>query len=138
MFNDLIKFKKIGWDFDKTLVDNPRARDFYDFIMENPYDQHHYIVTMRTHGLEENIFPDLDDCSSGLCADHFIKIFNPPNTLYENKPKAIILPGSPYFRWKGETCAQYGIEVLIDDEPHTSKEGCDYHGVIFIHPEDLK
>jgi FMN phosphatase YigB (HAD superfamily) len=143
MFERLIEYKAIGWDFDDTLVKHRLSEDFWRFIRENPYGQTHYIVTMRTHGWEKRVFDELAEHGAELDAAHFVKVINPPNGLWESHQKAMMSGelqiDHPYHLFKGEQCGALGIDVLIDDMEHgrLPSEGCTRAGVHHINPDDL-
>lgn len=146
MFEALKDYKRIGWDFDDTLIDHPLSSAFWDFIMQNPYQQEHFIVTFRSGGLETRIFDDLAARESDLEEVHFLAIHSCPHELWQDhhlqKPTKLIasldeIKDDPYVVWKGMICSQNDIPVLIDDMTHNVIHGCRKYGVIHFHPDDL-
>ena len=140
----LQQYKKIGWDFDGTLYGHDSSPAIWDFISTNPYGQEHYIVTHRSHGLEKQMFWQLESIGSHLSAGDFVDIFNVSDTMFEiySNAKSIIMPedlaNDPYVEWKGLTCFQHGIEVMVDDDPSMVIPGCQKHGIAFIDVDDLQ
>lgn len=140
MFETLRDYRVIAWDMDDTLIGHPNSEAFWRFIRENPYNQTHHIVTMRSHGMEQRIFSDLEMFGSDLERHHFGEIVNIPNSLFEEFQRSSdIDPAHPFFTFKGRACARLDAEVLIDDmeAKGISKRGCDEHGIEHIHPDDL-
>ena len=139
MFEQLKGFRKIGWDFDGTIHEHPLAEQFHRFIIENPYDQEHHIITFRSGGYELYIPRELEKYVTGLLVDqHFLSLETVPHDYWvNNKMSPIILLDDPYLKWKGLRCKELGIEVLIDDDTHAVKMGCGEHGIVHIHPDDL-
>jgi hypothetical protein len=144
MFEALKDYKTIGWDFDDTLIDHPNSRAFWRFIEHNPYGQDHFIVTFRSGGLETRIFNDLMIRGSRLEQVHFTAVHSIPHELwrdYHLEPARggliTTLDDDPYLVWKGMTCAEHGIEVLIDDMTHNVLRGCRKHAIDYFHPDDL-
>ncbi len=147
MFEQLKQYRKIGWDFDDTLIDHPLSEAFWDFIATNPYQQDHYIVTFRSGGLETRIFTDLMIRGSSLHTGHFVGIHSIDHALWQDhhllpaQQRGIILldqlSDDPYMLWKGLTCSEQGIEVLIDDMTANVIHGCKKHGIQHFHPDDL-
>ncbi len=146
MFEALKDFKRIGWDFDGTLIDHPLSSAFWDFIITNPYGQEHFIVTFRSFELVPLIFPDLGMRESDLEEAHFTGVFTCPHELWldhhlQPAQKLIAsldeIPDDPYVVWKGMTCAANDIPVLIDDMTHNVIHGCRKHGIVHYHPDDL-
>ena len=124
----LANFKRIGWDVDDTLIGSHHADEIADYIRANPLDQEHFIITFRSHGMQHRVFRDLE--AYGLDRTHFVSLTNCPDAVYEAQ-------GEPYREWKGSICAEFGIEVLVDDDTENVAPGCDKHGVAHIHPDDL-
>ena len=142
----LQEYKSIGWDFDETLVYHDFSEAMWDYILRNPYDQTHHIVTFRSGGMEKRIFDELKLQGSKLKRRHFGKVLNIDHLLWSDytkkaADKTIILLDDPraikYLHWKGEVCNEHGIEVLIDDMTDSVISGCEKHGVVHIHPDDL-
>lgn len=124
----LANFKRIGWDVDDTLIGSRHADEIADHIRSNPLDQQHYIITFRSHGMQDHVFTDLK--ANGLDQTHFVSMSNCPDAIYEAQ-------GARYREWKGAICAELGIEVLVDDDIENVASGCDKHGIAHIHPDDL-
>jgi hypothetical protein len=138
MFEQLRGFRSVGWDVDDTIYQHGRSKLFWQFIHENPFGQEHHIVTFRSGGLEKRIFTDLTRLGSTLNESHFRGIHYIDHALWVNKTLILqVDPNDPYMLWKGKTCADMGIEVLIDDDTFCVKNGCLRHGVTLIHPDDL-
>lgn len=143
MFEKLRDYRVLAWDVDHTLVNHPRSPEIWRFIKENPYDQVHHIVTMRSHGMEHMIFPDLEEAGSDLTRDHFSEIVFLEDKIWESydvKGKfQLLTDDEPYFHFKGEACKRLGAEILIDDMENSgvSAIGCDKHGIPYIHPDNL-
>lgn len=138
---ELQQYRAIGWDFDGTLMDHPNQSVFWDFIHTNPYGQRHDIVTFRSGGMENTIFFELLQAGSKLVSNHFTNVHTVPHDLWENfhNQTGLILPNTrdPYMDWKSQTCADNGLDILIDDMPYLVKAGCDRLGIAFLHPNDL-
>lgn len=145
MFEALKSHKRIGWDFDDTLIDHAKSRTMWNYIIDNPHGQEHFIVTFRSGGLVERIFPDLLIRESDLIESHFTGVFTCPHELWRDhhlhSPRLIAsleeVADDPYVVWKGMTCHANDITVLIDDMTHNVIHGCRRHGVEHIHPDDL-
>ena len=142
MFDRLKGFKVVGWDFDDTLVNHPRSEMFWKYIAENPLNQVHYIVTMRTHDYKERIFSDLVDHGSQLDREHFALVITPPDELWVSHEIAKSLgkaENHPYLRFKAEACKKHGIEVLIDDMEMgaLTTDAFAVNGIVHIDPDHL-
>ncbi len=124
----LANFKRIGWDVDDTLIGSRHADEIADYIRNNPLHQQHYIITFRSHGLQDRVFYDLK--ANGLDEIHFVSMSNCPDAIYEGQ-------GEAYREWKGAICAELGIEVLVDDDTENVVAGCNKHGIAHIHPDHL-
>lgn len=124
----LANFKRIGWDVDDTLIGSRRADDIADYIRNNPLHQQHYVITFRSHGMQDRVFHDLK--ANGLDETHFVSMSNCPDAIYEGQGKA-------YWEWKGAVCAELGIEVLVDDDTENVAAGCSKHGIAHVHPDHL-
>ena len=143
-FSILDKHKAIGWDVDGTLFQHPKSSAMHTYILAHP-EKKHVIVTHRSHGWEKVIFRELAaHYKHAPTAADFDAVINVEDEVYENfaisqrSPGGLILPDySRYIEWKGMMCKQHGLTVLVDDNfPHT-KQGCDLHGILLIHPDDL-
>jgi FMN phosphatase YigB (HAD superfamily) len=143
---DLSGYKKLGIDFDDTLIDHPNSQALWDYITRNEFGQEFHIVTFRSGGLVERIFPDLALRGCTLDESHFIGVHTCPHELWqahhlapEQKLIASLdeIPDDPYVVWKGMICAANDIPVLIDDMTHNVIHGCRKHGIVHIHPDDL-
>lgn len=143
-FSILDEHDVIGWDFDGTLIDHPKAQSMHDYILDHP-EKTHIIVTFRSHGMERNIWRDLgreNHRAPGRAA--FKDVINMSNKLFEEGYMAqkavaasIVLPTKEYLEWKGKVCHDLGITVLVDDMPAMVIPGCDRYGVLHLHPNDL-
>lgn len=139
----------IGWDFDGTLFGHHNSRRMIRFIAKNPALRH-VIVTFRSHGSQREVFPLLR-------ADHptvpvetlFERVVSIPDRLffraqrdrYERIMGRRLGPLTPherlYIEWKGEACRDHGLTVLVDDMTEDVLPGCEMHGILHIHPDDL-
>jgi hypothetical protein len=144
MFEQLRPYSSVAWDFDDTLVNHPLSRLFWQFIRENPYDQTHHIVTMRSHGMQETIFHDLARFGSDLQREHFNEVVWLEDQIWIDKAvkeRHLILveEDDPYYMFKGEACKRIGADILIDDmeDGNVSVRGCEKHGIPYLHPDDL-
>ena len=143
MFADLKPFTAIAWDFDDTLYGHRYSPLFWEFIASNPYAQVHHIITMRSHGWQDAIFTDLASEDSGLTRDHFRYLVSCPDALYEDFKRrshaSTILPTHDYYVFKGLFCRRMGADVLVDDmeDADISARGCEEHGIVHYHPDDL-
>lgn len=139
-------YKSIGWDFDETLAYHDLSEVMWDYIIGNPHDQTHHIITFRSGGMENRMFEELERQGSNLRRHHFEQVLNIDHKLWVDYTKTaadkkIILLDDPeatkYLHWKGEVCSVYGIEVLVDDMTDSVIAGCQKHGVVHIHPDQL-
>lgn len=144
MFPDLKYYRSIAWDFDETLIKHEKSSLFWQFIIENPYDQIHHIVTMRSHGWDKWMWHELREEGSDLRRDDFREVIALPNRIYESYNKerqesGVVHPDHEYHLFKGLHCKRIGAEVLIDDmeSDSVSERGCDVHGIVHFHPDDL-
>jgi hypothetical protein len=140
MIDFLKDFKVIAWDFDKTLIDHEYSPRFWQYIRDNPYNQTHHVVTLRTHSMVTYIKHDMNFHDHGLL-DLFDGIHYPEDEAYESYVDARGNVGSdhPYLTFKGKTCRNIGADILIDDMEAIgiSEAGCDAFGVPYIHPDRL-
>jgi hypothetical protein len=143
MIELLREFRVLGWDFDDTLVGHASSELFWRYIRTNPFDQTHYIITMRTHGWEKYVFNDLVEQGAELDDKHFIGVVNPPNQLWESHKLEMnagtLTDDHPYHSFKAEQCVALGIDVLIDDMENGRLPSSHFsrHGVVHIHPDRL-
>jgi hypothetical protein len=86
----------------------------------------------------------LNDLVSGLDRMHFQHIINVPNPLFEQYQRSQLMKqplhdDHAYFLFKGKKCNEIGAQVLIDDMEAVglSHRGCEVHGIIHLHPDDL-
>ncbi|MFA5491293.1 MAG: hypothetical protein WC284_19100, partial [Candidimonas sp.] len=111
-----------------------------------------FIVTHRSHGMEKNIFSDVNahaDRDSKISRKMFKKVLNVPDQLYYEYSRGdyMVKSGSderrgkhlmqPYMMWKGMISKKYGCQVLIDDRPELVKDGCLRYGIDFIDIDDF-
>lgn len=132
----------IGWDFDCTLIDNPESELMHQYILAHP-EKKHFIVTFRSHGLQNTIWEELGDTDiypNAPNKSHFVQILNLPDEMYEQY-RAFQEKGPQhypieyylrYVEWKGRTCAFNGIDILVDDDVKHTKSGCALYGVKFL------
>lgn len=132
-------YKRIGIDFDETLIDHRNSALLWDYIQENPYGQEFHIITFRSGGMEKRVWGDLTKNGSRLTETHFTKLHACPHELWLDfhYGNGLILPPHPYLDWKATVCADHGIEVLIDDMACMVEEGCKKFGIRYIHPDSL-
>lgn len=138
----------IGWDVDGTLLEHDNALMMHDYIVAHP-EKKHFIVTFRSHGMENRIFQELgmeyEDRSVERA--HFNGVVSVPYAVYENwanaeRNKFYNMPHEQghidtYQEWKGRVCAEHGITVLVDDDTANVQRGCDQHGIAHVNPDDL-
>ncbi|WP_172799940.1 hypothetical protein, partial [Croceicoccus bisphenolivorans] len=67
---------------------------------------------------------------------HFRGIHGVPEDIY-NRARIGDLGGEEYFYWKGKTCQQLGIEVLVDDDLTSVWPGCSQYKIAYIHPDAI-
>ncbi len=143
MFDILREFPIVAWDFDDTLIGHQTSPAMWDFIQRNPYQQTHHIVTMRSHGWQDAIFPLLTASKSGLTTAHFKSVLNIPDDIFLRYDTARRLghdiDNHDYCYWKGKVCRKIGALVLVDDMEGggASEPGCFRHGIRHIHPDEL-
>jgi hypothetical protein len=144
MFPNLKPYQSVAWDFDLTLIKHEKSPLFWQFIIDNPYDQVHHIVTMRSHGWDRFMWHELHEEGSDLTRADFDQVIALPNRVYESYMKERTENGSAsrdhdYHVFKGFHCKRIGAEVLIDDmeADSVSERGCDIHGIVHFHPDDL-
>ena len=144
IFEQLRPFKIVAWDFDGTIDDHHRAEDFHRFIRDNPFGQTHHIVTFRSHGMQDMIWPTLGNYADPCSSAHFGAIHNLSDEMYESYHSRQALPfeeacrvQEEFLNWKGSVCKQIGAEVLIDDMRDLVTRGCSNHGIAYFHPSEL-
>lgn len=137
-FKLLQNYKHLAWDFDDTLICHRLSEEMWQFIIDNPFDQQHSIITMRSHGMETAMFQLLEAWGSDLIRANFEHVLNVSDALYESY-KRDPYEEHAYTEWKGRMCKEIGADVLIDDmeEVSVSKRGCVLHNIPHIHPDDL-
>lgn len=134
--------KIIAFDFDDTLIGHPHSRRFQEYIKTNPHGQEFHIVSFRSHGMEENFARDLAlDCGDFINLSHFAQVHHMTDQMFEDFHNSgaskLIVVNHEYLEWKAVKCKEIGATVLIDDMAHWVKKGCDKHGILHIHPDDL-
>jgi hypothetical protein len=147
---DLLKaHDAIGWDFDGTLIGHPASDLLHAFILAYP-KKRHVIVTFRTHGMEKHVWRDLGRYPFAPPARAFAGVLNISNAAWEDHEDALMRRGAGllegaatveealYREWKGMTCAQHGLTVLVDDMPELVEAGCRKHGVAYFHPDAFR
>ena len=147
MFEKLRGYRNIAWDFDDTLIGHHYSHDMWEFILTNPYEQSHHLVTFRSGGYQDYIDSDLDIQGSSLRLSNFATVDCAPHEMWmhHNKRRAAGLEGGPdsdedtdpYLYWKGWVCSQRGFPVLIDDATDNVLPGCLKYGVHLIHPDEI-
>ena len=149
MIDRLMRFDAIAWDFDGTLIEHPRSSLFHRFIIETP-DKRHAILTFRTHGMQNSMFREMrrmypqspgPECffARRNIADRAWEEFNKVDQLrLFNHQKGPLTPWEVYYReWKGLTCRELALPVLVDDRPDQVLLGCEKFGIAFVHPDEL-
>ena len=132
--DDITKYRKIGWDVDMTLLGGATSPAFWDYILDNPYQQEHFIITFRTGRLFDRLWFDLAKADCPLLPFHFRGIFGVPEQHYNNFVLGLV-GGDEYMFWKGWQCRELGIEVLVDDATMEVWAGCSKYEIDYIHPD---
>lgn len=132
---DLAKYTTIGWDFDETLCGNENSKRFWQYIEQNQHQRHH-IVTFRTGRMFRDLWRDLAKAGSFLLPLHFRGIHGVPEEIY-HRARIGTPDGEEYFFWKGRTCLEHGVEVLIDDDLLGVWAGCSEYEIDYIHPDAI-
>lgn len=133
--HELARFTSIGWDFDETLWGNESSHRFWEYIEQNQY-QRHFIVTFRTGRMFRDLWRDLAEAGSQLLPLHFRGIHGVPEDIYYRS--RIGEPGGEeYFFWKGRTCRELGIDLLVDDDLMRVWPGCAAYDIAYIHPDAI-
>ena len=89
------------------------------------------------------MFVELLREGSELTEADFAEVISLPNSIYESytrdKWDGDIHPEHAYHTFKGEQCKGIGAEVLVDDmeADAVSLRGCEIHGIIHYHPDEL-
>jgi len=139
MRNILQPYRHIAWDFDDTLVGHATSPDMWQYIIDNPHGQQHSIITMRSHGMQTQMFKILAQTGSPLRPEHFTHILNVPDQLYTGHATLItsLQEDHEYRFWKGKMCEQIGAGVLVDDmeDGNISTAGCLRHNIVHVHPD---
>lgn len=136
--NQFDSHERIGIDFDGTLVGHKHSWLIQRYIAENQHKQF-YIITFRSHGMQDRIERDLRDSVKKTGIDlnikHFTGIHNIADGLYENH---LALKGDPdYISWKAVKCAEIGCTILIDDMAELIHEHFPERGIIIVSPDDF-
>lgn len=133
---ELQNYRNIGWDVDATIYEHPHASFFWRYIADNPFDQRHHIITFRTGRMVPNIWRDLARAGSQLLPLHFHSINSVPEEMwlsFQTHRQGL----HPYPFWKGKTCRELGIDVLIDDATMDVWAGCSEYQIEYFHPDML-
>jgi len=149
MIDRLLPYNAIGWDFDGTLIDHPKSALLQQFINAQP-DKQHYILTFRTHGMENTMFREMrQKYPDAPLRRQFSGIHNIGARAWEKfmATQAGRLTGryhgasTPwelyYVEWKGLMCDKLGLPVLVDDKPEHVRPGCEKYGIVYFHPDEL-
>jgi hypothetical protein len=150
----LLKYDRIGLDFDGTLVDGPTSPLLQDFVRSHP-EKKYYIITHRTH--TEAIGMDHELEAVGLYTDQFeqiLPILNRMKELFDLDQAERRMARLPpieqcdlmdmgkaerqFILWKGYACRQLGVNVLVDDIPKLSQPGCTKYRVDLINSRTLR
>ncbi|WP_346034050.1 hypothetical protein [Erythrobacter westpacificensis] len=134
--DDITKYRKCGWDFDGVLWRHENSHHFWDYILENPHQQEHFIITFRTGRLFDRLWFDLARTDCPLLPFHFRGTFGVPEEHYNNFVLGLV-GGDEYMFWKGWQCRELGIEVLVDDATMEVWAGCSKYEIDYIHPDVL-
>lgn len=134
--DDITRYRKCGWDFDQVLWEHEHSRLFWNYILTNPHQQEHFIITFRTGRLFDRIWYDLGRANCPLLAFHFRGVFGVPEQVYNDFVLGLV-GGDRYLFWKGEQCAELGIELLIDDATMEVFAGCSRYGIDYLHPDQI-
>lgn len=134
--DDITKYRKIGWDFDQVLWEHESSHLFWHYILANPHDQEHFIITFRTGRLFERLWYDLATAKCPLLPLHFRGTFGVPEKHYNDFVLGLV-GGDEYLFWKGKQCRDLGIEVLVDDATMEVWAGCSKYEIDYIHPDML-
>lgn len=132
----LRRFRRIGWDFDETLLGHHHSTPFWTYIEDNPHGQEHFIITFRTGRLLDSVWHELVRARSNLMGLHFRGVCGVPEDLYENFA-AGRQAGAAFLQWKGKQCRDLDIDVLVDDATSLVITGCRKFGVTHLHPDEL-
>lgn len=135
--DDITKYRRIGWDFDECLHGHPASEQFWNYILENPHQQEHYIITFRTGRLFDRLWFDLAKAKSPLLPLHFRGTFGVPEEHYNDFVMGFV-GGDEYLFWKGRQCRDLGIEVLIDDATMEVWAGCSKYNIEYLHPDMIR
>ena len=147
MYN-LTAHTKIGIDFDKTLVFHKNSHILQKYILENFKNKSFYIITFRSHGLEDQIKYDLLG-NSNLTLEMFKGVHCIPYNIYEGaiRSDAYIYeepfkywdePYTKYMEWKGKICKELNCTILVDDNKTDVIYGCRKHGIKFLNIDEIR
>jgi hypothetical protein len=138
----------IGWDFDETLVRHPYSAAMHAYIKTHP-EKRHVIVTFRTHGLQNRVFEELALYPDAPGPEAFDAVLNIADEAWAkfDAHRSARLRGeigpelteaeTYYLEWKGATCREHGLTVLVDDMVDRVHEGCKKNGIVYVNPDDL-
>lgn len=145
----ILPYSAIGWDFDGTLIDNPRSPRMHQFILDHP-EKRHVIVTFRSHGWQHSIFEEMQrkypDAPGPDCFDSVHNIDDNAWEKFNSAEQRRLLglltgrltPWEEYYvEWKGMTCHHLGLPALVDDDPKNVVPGCEKYGIVYVNPVTL-
>lgn len=146
---DLARHTGIGWDVDKTLINDPASETLQEFIKNHPRNKN-CIVTYRTHGLVSMIFPDLSLYPAKLKRSNFSAVFSVNQDLwikfkedehrrkYEGFNGPLTETEIEYIEWKPKICHENGLTALVDDRIDLLTIPCRKYGIELYNPKDFR
>jgi len=150
----LDKHQILGWDFDGTLSNEvhqaPNSDFFLAYITAHPEKRHH-IITFRDREWANEIWTSF--CEIGLDIKLIRSIESCPDIIHDcfqiNKKYGVrpdyytntrdltneqfIENAGLFTKWKAERAKQIGCTILVDDIEDWVLDGCEFHGVEFLH-----
>ena len=145
-FDQLRRYRCIGWDLDNTLIGHPASAEMHAFIRAAPHITH-LLITFRTE--PASVWPDLERFpnAAGRACFKGVETMEPGLAVAFQRlqrQRQLGLYAGPmafceleYRSWKGRICARHGAELLIDDMTDHVSPGCERHGIILLHPDAL-
>ncbi len=148
LYGQLRQHRAIAWDVDYTLYGHPASPNLHAFIVAHP-DIRHVVVTFRSHGEEDEVWDELAEyphAPAEACFDGVLNISDEAHVDYHDASgrRARLQHADPlspaelhYLEWKGWTCAQNGLTLLVDDMTALVTRGCEKHGIELLHPDQF-
>lgn len=158
MFHPILdKHDAIAWDMDGTLSDEvhraPNAKFFLAYIAAHPEKRHH-IITFRNRSWADQIWGSLS--ALGINVSLVRSVESCPEIVhdcfqisqkYGNRPDYYMSASelthdefakhvARFTKWKAERAKQIGCTILVDDIADWVVDGCEHHGVEFLHAHD--